>query len=109
VNRPEQLGSGRSPRGSGWLGRIAAALATGVMLVLGVMFSVVVLALAAIAVASVIAWLWWKVRRVRQRTQDPDRAGFRASPRGATSQQPGNVIEGEVLKGEWKQDPNPRH
>lgn len=66
-----------------WIAK-AASLATGLaLLVLGLVFSL--LLLAAVAAIGLAAWayVWWKSRELRQRT--------RTAPPG------GRVIEGEVL------------
>jgi threonine/homoserine/homoserine lactone efflux protein len=98
---PELRGPGRTTGGAGLLGRILAALATCAMVAIGVMFSLVFLGIAVAAGALYLIWFWWRLRRVRR-----DMRG--ASPGGVGSDgsdhQSGNVIDGEVLKGEWKED-----
>jgi hypothetical protein len=88
-------------------GRIVATLTTCAVLVVAVMFSVALLAIAAIAGAIFLGWVWWKTRHVRRQIQDQHSAGFGAPAEGDPAQQAGDIIEGEVLKGEWKEDSKP--
>lgn len=104
---PGQRGTGRAGGGAGLFGRIIATLATCTLLVVAVMFSVALLAVAMTAGAILLGWLWWKTRRVRRQMQDPDFAGFHTSTQDGSHQQDGHVIDGEVIKGEWKEDQNP--
>lgn len=48
------------------LSRIAAFLLTGVLLVLGFMFSLVALAIVAVAAIGLGGWFWWKTRALRK-------------------------------------------
>ncbi|MCM2289932.1 MAG: hypothetical protein NDI67_12970 [Sulfuritalea sp.] len=70
-------------RESGLLTKVLAALAGAVLLVLGFMFSLVILALAVVAGVAVWGWFWWKTRELRK----------------AMQQRPadGHVIEGEAI------------
>jgi hypothetical protein len=90
---------GTPPRGSGLpglIGRILAGLVAVAMLVLGFMFSLAVFAIGFVVALFVFGWLWWKLRRaMRQMREDPR---FRAPPGK------GDVIEGEVLRGEWRDE-----
>ena len=85
--------------GTGFLGRIVATMVTCALVVVGVMFSVAVLALAAVAGAMLLGWMWWKTRQIRRQ--------MRRSDDRSTPGPRGSVIEGEVLKGEWKDDQRP--
>lgn len=97
---PQLGGPGHAAgRGSGWFGRIVATLITGAVVVVAIMFSLAVLAIAAVAGAVFLGWLWWKTRQVRRQMRDPSG--------GAAPRPEGDVIEGEVLKGEWKDDQRP--
>lgn len=90
------------------VGRVIAAIATLAALVVGLMVSAVVFAVALLVGLVVWGWLWWKMRRVmRQAQQDPRFQQFHHGFRdpGAASRRPGgDVIEGEVLSGEWKDE-----
>lgn len=90
---------------AGPFAKLFAALAGVVLLVLGLMFSVVIIAVA-IAFGLVIwGWIWWKTRALRQqmRAQMEDRM---AAAEGASAadadeegaQSSGRVIEGEVIR-----------
>lgn len=90
-------GRGDPPRGSGLaalLGRVFAGLAAAAMLVLGFMFSLAIFAVALVVASVVFGWLWWKMRRTLRQV--------RADPRFRAPQDQGNVIEGEVIRGEWR-------
>jgi hypothetical protein len=76
------------------------------VLAITLMFSIAVLVVAAIAMAAVILWLWWNARRASRRMHSAGRTGAAAPAQGGPTQGPGQVIEGEVLKGEWKEDPH---
>jgi hypothetical protein len=99
-------GRGTPPRGSGFtglLGRIFAGLVAVAMLVLGFMFSLAIFAVALVAGVALFGWLWWKLRRtMRQIDEDlrfqefAARAGRRKPPAQA------DVIEGEVIREEWR-------
>ncbi len=86
---------------SGWTGlvtRIVAAIMAVAALVVGLMFSVVLLAIALVLGVCVFGWMWWKIRRALKQAQaDPLTAHQRAG-------QHGQVIEGEVISSEWKDD-----
>jgi uncharacterized protein HemX len=62
---------------------VLALLAGIVLLILGFMFSVVILAVVAVLGLGVWGYVWWKTRKIRQamREQHPD----------------GQIIEGEVI------------
>jgi threonine/homoserine/homoserine lactone efflux protein len=82
------------------LGRIVAAAVAVALLALGLMFSLVIFAVALVVGILVFGWLWWKLRRaIRQARTDP--RFQRPAPQG-------DVIEGEVIRGEW-QDRKDRH
>lgn len=71
------------PAGSGLIGRLIGLLAGVILLIAGVMFSLVILAV--IAVAGLLAWsyFWWKTRKLRKAMRDLPPGGL--------------VIDGEVV------------
>lgn len=100
---PGLHGPGRA-NGAGWLSRILATLATCALLVVGVMFSVAMLAIAAVTGVLVLIWIWWKLRRVRKmmrQARHGESPGQEGSPSDSRDR---SVIDGEVIKGEWKDD-----
>lgn len=91
-----------------WFGRFLAFLITGTVIVLGVMFSVVFLAVAAVFGLLLWAYVKWTMHRLRQRmaAQMAEMAaaganGFAAEPPWAGTVEPagdeGRVIDGEVI------------
>ena len=102
------LPDGRSgpARGSGLaalLGRVFAGLVAVAMLVAGFMLSLAVFAAGLVVAAVVFGWLWWKLRRaIRQARDDPRFQEFAARAEAGKPPSQGNVIEGEVLRGEWQ-------
>lgn len=94
-----QQGARRNP--PGLLGRIIAAVVTLAAMVVGLMFSLVVFAIALAAGIIVFGWLWWKVRRaMRQAQQDPRFQAYQSAP--GARRPGGDIIEGEVIRGEWQ-------
>lgn len=91
-----------------WFGRFLAFLVTGTVIVLGVMFSVVFLAVAAVFGLLLWAYVKWTMHRLRQRmaAQMAEMAaagasGFTAEPSWAGTAESagdeGRVIDGEVI------------
>lgn len=76
--------------GPGMVGRLVSVIVGTIVLVIGLMFSVVVLAVGVAAGAGVWAWFWWKTRKLRQRMREP-------APDGAAASPGGHVIEGEAV------------
>lgn len=78
---------------SGLLGKMITAIVGAVLLVLGFMFSVVLIAIVVAVGLGVWAWFWWKTRKLRQH--------LRENPPQPQSQpysgRDGHVIEGEVV------------
>jgi hypothetical protein len=66
---------------------LPALLAGAVLLVLGALFSVVLLAVVAVIGLGLWAWLWWKTRKLRRAARD--------ATGGAASG--GQIIEGEAV------------
>lgn len=75
----------RSAPPTGFVGKALALVASLVLLVVGFMFSVVLLAV--IAVGGLLAWgyVWWKTRALRRAMREPERPAD------------GQVIEGEAI------------
>jgi O-antigen/teichoic acid export membrane protein len=73
---------GQSPQ-PGPLGKLFALVAGAILLIVGFLFSVVFLAIVAVAGLAVWTYFWWKTRKLRQ--------AMRERPPG------GQVIEGEVV------------
>jgi membrane protein implicated in regulation of membrane protease activity len=70
-------------REPGLLAKVLAALAAAILLVLGFMFSLVILALAVVAGLAAWGWFWWKTRELRK-----------TMPQHPVD---GHVIEGEAI------------
>ena len=70
----------------GLLGKVLAFAAGVVLLIAGIMFSLLILAAAAIVALVVLGYIWWNTRELRRR--------LRERPPG------GRVIDGEVIKDE---------
>jgi O-antigen/teichoic acid export membrane protein len=71
------------PAESGPLGKLFALLAGVVLLIVGFMFSMVILAVVAVVGIAVWAYLWWKTRDLRK--------AMRERPPG------GHVVDGEAV------------
>lgn len=80
------------PGQSGPLGKLIALFVGALLLVLGFMFSLVILAVAAVVGAAVVGYFWWQTRELRQalRAQQAAAAAS-AKPAG------GEVFEGEAV------------
>lgn len=76
------------PRSSGqnWLSRLLAFILSAGLLVLGFMFSLVALAVVAVAGVILGGWLWWKTRQLRKQM------------RQQMAEAQGSIIEGEVIQ-----------
>lgn len=75
------------------LGRIAAIILGAVFLTLAFMFSLALLAVAAVAGLLIGGYLWWKSRTLRKQIQEQMQQQMRAqTPSGAL------IIEGEVIR-----------
>ena len=71
------------------LGKAVALVTATILLVLGLMFSLVLVALVAVVGLAVGAWFFWKTRHLRKAMRE---AGAMRSPSAD-----GNVIEGEAI------------
>ena len=106
---PELRGPLDARRPSGLIGRIVAAILAAGALVLGLMFSMVIFAIALVVGLGVFGWLWWKMRRViRQARRDPHLRAYRDAANETMQPDTNQIIEGEVIRGEWKKDSDPR-
>jgi Flp pilus assembly protein TadB len=109
-HNPHARGAASGIRQAGPLGKLFAALVGAVLLVLGLMFSIVIIAVA-IAFGLVIwGWIWWKTRALRQQMRAQMEAGMAAGAGAApysdeeAGAPSGRVIEGEVIRAD---DPPP--
>jgi hypothetical protein len=89
----------------GFFGRVLAVIAGLVLFVLGLMFSVVIIAVALAAGLIIWGWIWWKTRALRQQMREQMEAGMAAGDDTAApyadDEGPapsGRVIEGEVIR-----------
>ena len=69
---------------SGWLGKVLTFAAGAVLLVVGLVFSLLVFALAATAAVLILGLFWWKTRAWRQQLREQPPAG--------------RVIDGEAIR-----------
>lgn len=111
---PDMRGPARLAGPRSIVGRVIAALVTLGALIVGLMVSAVVFGVALVLGLAIWGWLWWKMRRlIRQARQDPrfqqfqDLHGGTSAPPGSGADE-GQIIEGEVLRGEWKDEQRER-
>ncbi|MEZ5741668.1 MAG: hypothetical protein R3E68_21060 [Burkholderiaceae bacterium] len=103
-------GGGNGAGRPGLLTRIVAVLVGASLLVVGLMFSAVVLAIAAVVGVGIWAWLWWKTRGLRRDMKaQMDRlreAGLGAGAGGPSA--PGTArhppAEGVIIDGDFIQE-----
>lgn len=83
----------------GFFGKLFAAIAAGGLLVLGLMFSVVIVAVA--VVGGLLFWgvMWWKTRELRRRMREQMDNPMQ-TPFGDVPASGGRIIEGEVIRSE---------
>lgn len=83
---PRRLESraGSGARALSLLSNVLAFAASAVLVVVGLVFSLLILAIAATVALGILGYLWWKTRALRRR--------MRERPPG------GRVIEGEVIR-----------
>src|SRR5574343_1163710 len=79
----------------GLLGKLLAFILSASLLVLGFMFSLVALAVIAIAGIALGGWLWWKTRALRRQMRDDIAAAPSAQP---APMDDGAIIEGEFIR-----------
>lgn len=77
------------PKGA--FGKVLVAAGATLLAVLGLMFSLVVLAVALTAGLALFAWFWWKTRRLRKQLRENPPASV--APPSSTD---GRIIEGEA-------------
>jgi uncharacterized protein YneF (UPF0154 family) len=81
---------------SGAFAKLLAAVGGVALLVLGFMFSLVVLAVALVVGLGVWGWFWWKTRKLRQQINEQMRENPPPGWEGPSSPA-GHVIEGEAV------------
>lgn len=100
---PELGGPSGTRRPTSVAGRVIAAIVAVAALVVGFMFSLVLLAVAVVGGLALFGWIWWKMRRaLKQARQDPRFQAFQQRGNAPPPSGSGDVIEGEVIHGEWK-------
>lgn len=75
----------------GPLGKLFALIFGAILLVLGFMFSLVILAVAAVIGLAAFGYFWWKTRALRKVLREQQAAAANAKPAG------GEVFEGEAV------------
>jgi Flp pilus assembly protein TadB len=105
---PAELPGRSQPGGLARLaGRIITALLALAVMIAGFMFSMVLLVAGLVVGGAVFLWIWWKMRRaVRRMAQDAPSVAD-GMPGSSGRRGAGQVIEGEVLSGEWKEPRDP--
>lgn len=90
----------------GFIAKGLALVASVALLVLGFMFSLVVLAVVAVAALGIGGYFWWKTRDLRKALREQAQKAREGSggPAGANTRS-GHVVEGEatVVEGEFTQ------
>jgi uncharacterized protein HemX len=78
-------------------GKLLAFVLSAALLVLGFMFSLVALAVIAVAGVALGGWLWWKTRALRRHLRE--QATARQGQSGRAGQpSDSDIIEGEVIR-----------
>jgi len=80
------------------IGRLVALIATATLIVLGLMFSAVLLVFIVTAGALGFAWLWWKTRTMRRLMREQQQRMAAEQSYGEVFK--GNVYDGEIIEGE---------
>lgn len=81
----------------GFFGKLFALLVGAGLLVLGLMFSVVIVAVAVVGGLLFWGFMWWKTRELRRRMREQMDNPMQA-PFGDVPASGGRVIEGEVIE-----------
>ncbi len=86
----------------GLFGKITAFIVGSLVLIAGVMFSVVALAIVAVLGLAAWGWLWWKTRALRHHIAKAQASGEPVWPQTgpATGGSNSNIIDGEVISRE---------
>jgi len=92
------FGSGGQVRERGVFGTVLAIMGGVVLLAGAVVFSVVLLAVAAVAGVLVGGYLWWKTRSLRRQLREQGGAHPGAVWQGGESPPGGAVIEGDFVR-----------
>ena len=79
------------------LTRILAFILSAALLVAGLMFSLVFLAIAAVAGLALGGWFWWKTRALRKQIREQMQAQSVEAP-DLEPMEEGEVIQGEVIR-----------
>ena len=79
--------------------RVVGGIATAALIVLGVMFSALLLAIIVTAGLVAFGYLWWKTRALRRQMREQFREQFREQATGGVMSE-AEVFRGEVFKGE---------
>ena len=94
-----QIGIGTRPAGRSLFGSLLALVAGVVMLVLGFMFSLLLIAIVATAGLLGYGYLWWKTRALRRQINEQMQQQRQAK---TDSDGAGIIIEGEVIHEQHK-------
>lgn len=86
-----------STQESGPFANVLAAIGGVILLVIGFMFSLVVLAAAAVIGIGIWGWFWWKTRKLRQQVNEQMREHMRENAAHARPSSGGDIIEGEAV------------
>lgn len=78
---------------SGPIAKVLAAIGGVILLVLGFMFSLVVLAVAVVVGLGIWGWFWWKTRKLRQQIHERMHEHAANAPHAGR----GDIIEGEAV------------
>jgi uncharacterized protein HemX len=78
---------------TGPLGKLLTVIVGAILLVVGFMFSIVLLAVVVVVGLGVWGWFWWKTRKLRQQINERMREQEQSRPFPAD----GTVIEGEAV------------
>jgi threonine/homoserine/homoserine lactone efflux protein len=92
---------------AGLVGRIITALLALAVMIAGFMFSMLLLLASLVAGAALFLWIWWKMRRAIRQMPQGQAEGVAGAAREHAERGSSQIIEGEVLSGEWKEPQDP--